>query len=413
MAMKRKDRPAAALLCASLALFLSGCAEPRESVPAALVEKAQIPGMPGVRSSAGSLDTFMEKSLIEALVSEHPSSFVKSPDGTKTYSSLAISGGADNGAYGAGILKGWSQEGSRPVFKSVTGVSTGALIAPYAFLGSAYDKNIEEIYTNISTKNILKRQGLVRTLFGNSLVSSAPLAQLISNCASDEILSAIAHEHKRGRRLFVGTCDIDAPRLVIWDMGAIAALSSSGNSAATDLFKKVLLASASIPVTFPPVLIDVEAAGRRYTEMHVDGSTVAQVFYTYGISREMQGAVKKFGIDTKNIKSNLYIIRNGRARPPYKAVKNQIAAIAERAIDTLSDAQAIGDIYRLYAAAIVKGNGFKLACVPEDEIPDKKEFFDTQAMRKLFERGYRDALEGKAWRSTPPGWEKIAVKKEE
>lgn len=395
------------------AFFVSGCGEPRNAVPAEFVGRAQVPGMPGVRSIAGFLDAFMEKSLVDALVNEDPSCFTIGPDGAKIYSSLAISGGADNGAYGAGVLKGWSQEGSRPVFKAVTGVSTGALIAPYAFLGSTYDKDIEKIYTNISTKDILKRKSLIKSLFGNSLVSSEPLAKLISDCATDDMLNDIAREHKRGRRLFIGTCDIDLPGLVIWDMGAIAVLASESNIEAKRLFRKVLLASASIPVTFPPVFIDVEAGGEKYTEMHVDGSTVAQVFYTYGLVREMRGALKELGIDIKNIKANLYVIRNGRIMPPYKAVKNQIAAIAERSIDTLSDVQAVGDIYRLYAITIARGNRFRLAHVPDDETPNKKEFFDQEAMRALFDRGYRDAVEGRAWHPTPPGLENIVIKKGE
>jgi predicted acylesterase/phospholipase RssA len=394
-------------------LLISGCADSRNAVPDELVGKAQMPGMPGIRSTGGSLDAFMEKGLIDALLNEDPSCFSIGPDGTKIYSSLAISGGADNGAYGAGVLKGWSKEGSRPVFKAVTGVSTGALIAPFAFLGSAYDKDIEKIYTNISTKDVVKRKGLIKSLFGNSLVSSEPLAKLISDCATDDILNAISREHKKGRRLFIGTCAIDGPRLVIWDMGAIATLASLGNLEAKKLFEKVLLASASIPVTFPPVFIDVEADGKKYTEMHVDGSTLTQVFYTYAFTRDMRAKVKSLGIDTKNIRADLYIIRNGRIMPPYKVVKDRITAIAERAIDILADAQGVGDIYRLYAITIAKGNGFKLAYIPDDEAPEKKEFFDTQAMRELFKIGYQNAASGRAWHSTPPGWEKAIVKREE
>jgi predicted acylesterase/phospholipase RssA len=395
------------------ALLISGCADSRNAVPAGLIGKAQISGMPGVRATEGSLDGFMEKSLVDALLNEDPSCFSIGPDRVKIYSSLAISGGADNGAYGAGVLKGWSKEGSRPVFKAVTGVSTGALIAPFAFLGSAYDKDIEKIYTNISTKDVVKRKSLLKSLFGNSLVSSEPLAKLIASCATDDILNAIAREHKKGRRLFIGTCAIDGPRLVIWDMGALATLASEGNPEANKLFEKVLLASASIPVTFPPVFIDVEADGKKYTEMHIDGSTLTQVFYTYGFTRDMRTKVKDLGINTKNIRADLYIIRNGRIMPPYKVVKDRIAAIAERAIDILADAQGVGDIYRLYAITIAKGNGFKLAYVPDDEIPEKKEFFDTQAMRELFKRGYQDAASGRAWHSTPPGWEQVIVKREE
>jgi hypothetical protein len=226
-------------------------------------------------------------------------------------------------------------------------------------------------------------------------------------------LAAIAREHKKGRRLFVGTANIDAPRLVIWDMGAIATMAAGGDPKAKALFRKVLLASASIPVTFPPVFFDVEADGQKYTEMHVDGGTLTQVFFIYGLTHGMRDTVKRLGLDTEKIEAQLYVIRNGRAIPPYKVVKDQIGAIAERAIDALSDAQAVGDVYRLYAVTEARGNGFNLAYIPDDEISNRKEFFDPQAMRKLFERGYRDAVDRHAWRSTPPGWEKMTATKGE
>lgn len=392
------------------ALLLSGCSDSRHSVPKELADEAQIPGMPEARSCCDSINPLIEKSLIESLKHEDPSYFHAEADGTKTYSSLAISGGADNGAYGVGLLKGWSEEGSRPNFKIVTGVSTGALIAPFAFLGSSYDKAIEDLYTNISTKDIMKRKSLLSGFFGDSFVSSEPLANLISNAVTDQFLKDIVKEHNRGKRLFIGTVNLDAGRLIVWNMGAIAIKASQGDARAKDLFKKVILASASIPVTFPPVLIDVEARGKMYKEMHVDGGTLSQVFFIYGLTHNLGKAAEKIGIDPKKIKAKLYVIRNGNVVPPYKEMKKRVGQIAERAIDTMTDAQAVGDLYRIYAVSAERGAQFNLASIPDDYVSHKKEFFDKEEMRKLFNRGYEDALKGYAWHNTPPGWEQVARK---
>ncbi|MCX5678598.1 MAG: patatin-like phospholipase family protein [Candidatus Omnitrophica bacterium] len=394
------------------AFILSGCSEGRRAVPQALADKAEVPGMPGVRSNCDSTNPLMEKSLLESFKYEYPTYFPSDADGVKTYSSLAISGGADNGAYGAGVLKGWSEAGSRPVFKVVTGVSTGALIAPYAFLGSEYDKEVETLFTNISTDDIVKRKGFLSGVFGNSLTSSEPLARLISASVNDRLLSDIAREYGRGRRLFVGTVNLDACKLIIWDMGAIAVLASRGNLQARELFKKVLLASASIPVTFSPVLIDVEADGKMYKEMHVDGGTLSQVFFIYGLAHNLRKMAGKAGVDISKVKAKLYVIRNGKVTPGYKEMKSWLGAIAERSIDAMTGAQTVGDIYRLYAISVEKGNDFNLAYIPDNYVSGKKEFFDKYEMRRLFERGYQDALKGYSWHKTPPGWEKTLAGEE-
>jgi hypothetical protein len=206
--------------------------------------------------------------------------------------------------------------------------------------------------------------------------------------------------------------NLDACRLAVWDMGAIATLAVQGNKKAKALFNDVLLASASIPVTFPPVFIDVEAGGKAYKEMHVDGGTLAQVFYTYGMAHSIRKAAYNIGFDPKKIKARLYVIRNGRVYTKPSEVKNRLGAIAERAIDAMTGAQAVGDIYRLYAISAEKGNGFHLAYIPDDYVPNKKEFFDQNDMRRLFQVGYREALAGHAWHDAPPGWEYAIQKKE-
>ena len=397
-------------LIALCSLFMSsGCARVRHAVPTDLMAKADLPGMSGVRSYFDHPNPLVQESLLESVKQERPGDYPVNARGVKAYPLLAISGGAANGAYGAGLLKGWSEEGSRPVFKVVTGVSTGALIAPYAFLGKEYDNDLERCYTTVSTKDLVKQKRPILSLvFSNSLASNAPLAKYIAGNVNEKVLAEIAREHRRGRRLFVGTANLDAKKFMVWDMGAIAC---KGGPAAAELFQKVLLASASIPVTFPPVYFDVEADGKPYDEMHVDGGTMTQVFYIFGLLKDMREKAKEAGIDPEMFVPNLYVLRNGYLSSNRQEVKDTIPAITGRALDTLIDAQAVGDIYRIYAFTLKRNGDFNLACIPADFESKAKEFFDPDDMRRLFSRGYSDALKGYPWRKTPPGMEPPEVRK--
>ena len=202
---------------------------------------------------------------------------------------LAISGGGDNGAYGAGFLNGWTAAGTRPEFKVVTGISTGALIAPFAFLGPKYDHVLEKVYTTSSQKDIFKKRGIAAWLFGDSMADTRPLASVIESYVTRALLDEIAAEYAKGRILLVGTTNLDSLEPVIWNMTAIAA---SQDPRAVPLFRSILLASASIPGAFPPVMIDVNLDGAKYQEMHVDGGTIAQVFL-YPPSVSIAGAPKR------------------------------------------------------------------------------------------------------------------------
>jgi predicted acylesterase/phospholipase RssA len=184
------------------------------------------------------------------------------------------------------------------VFKVVTGVSTGALTAPFAFRGKEYDALLEQAYTTISTKDVMRYRSFFGVFFSDSFAVTAPLKKYIKRLVTPDILQKIAAEHRRGRRLFVGTVNLDAQRLVVWDMGAIACKGD------LELFRKVLLASSAIPTIFPPVFFQVEANGRRYDEMHVDGGTLTQMFSLYGITRDMSSAFESIGVDPAKIKGN-------------------------------------------------------------------------------------------------------------
>jgi hypothetical protein len=221
---------------------------------------------------------------------------------------LAISGGGDNGAFGAGLLNGWTKAGTRPEFKLVTGVSTGALIAPFAFLGPEYDKVLEEVYTTIAPEDVASPRSVIAAIGNDGMADNRPLWALISKHVDERLLAAIAAEHEKGRILLVATTDLDARQPVIWNMGNIAA---SGSSGALELFRSILLASAAIPGAFPPSMVTVEVDGKPYQEMHVDGGASAQVFL-YPPSLRQVAASFGEGIVRRG---DVYVIRNAALAP--------------------------------------------------------------------------------------------------
>ena len=310
---------------------------------------------------------------------------------------LAISGGGADGAYGAGLLVGWSASGRRPEFEFVTGVSTGALAAPFAFLGPKYDPQLREIYTRYSTRDLLRKQPIRGLLGGESLADSTPLQQMIARYVDDAFIKEIAAQHRRGRRLLVGTTNIDAQRAVVWNMGKIAA---SGHPAALDLFRKVLLASASIPGAFPPVRITVEVENSTAEEQHVDGGTTRQVFLFPGQLNYKTRIDPKYQV---NGRRRLYIIRNGRINPEYKVVESNTFSIAQRSISTLIKTQGIGDLHQIHELTQLNDIAYNLAFIPGDFPDTSKEPFDLEYMNALFDLGYQKGKEGYRWAQLPPG----------
>jgi hypothetical protein len=371
-----------------------------------MVDKAQINNIPEARIILGESHTMLQENLILSVKQERPGTFPKGPDGVKIYPVLAISGGGANGAYGAGLLKGWTKSGTRPEFKIITGVSTGALIAAFAFLGPDYDAELEKFYTTMSTKDVMTPKGPLSILFGDSLASNKPLSRIIASIATKEFLAKVAARHEQGYRLFVGTANLDAQRFVVWDMGAIARRGD------TKLFGDVILASAAIPVIFPPSIFKVEADGKQYDEMHSDGGTITQVFTTYKILEGMKGVAGDQDIETSDVRAKLYIIRNGYMSPEYKKVDDTLAALAERSFDTIINSQGVGDIYRLYLFMKSRNNDFNFACIPSDFKQNCKEMFDPVEMKRLFDKGYNDAVNGYKWHKIPPGFDPSHVKED-
>jgi len=382
--------------------FISGCASVRHAIPPDLLSSARVFGMQDIRAFSGNPSDSFKNDCIKLLEQEER----ESPPffnfkASRTYSMLAISGGAANGAYGAGLLSGWSQSGTRPVFKVVTGISTGAITAPFAFLGSNYDEKLEEIYTQYSTKDILRvRAPRIRIPFSNSIASTTPLKLLIERYFDARLMKEIAIEYNEGRRLYIGTTNLDAEQLVIWDMGKIASI---GDDKALELFRKVILASASIPIACPPVYLNVEVGDRIYDEMHVDGGISKQVFFLYDVLQGFDKALKEKGIDVHRNKYKIYVIRNGYVDPVYKEVHDTLFAITERTVDAITNAQSIGDLYQLYFFTKDGKGDFNLAYIPATHISKAKELFDPVEMRELFKLGYEEASGEYNWREAPPG----------
>src|SRR5215813_3019419 len=310
---------------------------------------------------------------------------------------LAISGGGDNGAFGAGLLNGWTAAGNRPQFKIVTGVSTGALLAPLAFLGPDYDPDLKKAYTTISKKNIYEERSILAAIFDDGLADSRPFLELVSSYVTQEMLTRIGQEYAKGRLLLVGTTDLDARQPVIWNMTAIAA---SGDPGALDLFRKILLASASVPGVFPPVMFEVEADGRKYQEMHVDGGAMAQVFLypPYLVLADLAAQADAHRQRT------FYLIRNARLDPDWASVDRRTLDIVDRAVSSLINSQGVGDLYRIYLTTQRDGIDYNLAYIGREfDVPDKEEF-DTAYMQQLFAYGYKLAQGGYPWQKHPPGF---------
>jgi predicted patatin/cPLA2 family phospholipase len=384
------------LVVATVCLAGTGCSIPErgEAVPRVDTVRAMPLGIPNARFYADGDPRLMVEEGMQSGVREAAALRAegKMPTRPPPAYFLAVSGGGDNGAFGAGIMNGWTAVGTRPAFKMVTGVSTGALIAPFAFLGSDYDAQLREVYTTMTPDKVFRMRGLTAALFDDAMADTGPLAEIIAKYADQKMFDAIAAEYKKGRLLMIGTTDLDAQRPVIWNIGAIAA---SGHPGALDLFRKILRASAAIPGAFQPVLIDVELDGKKYQELHVDGGAIAQLFL-YPPSIDMSAS---------NIKREryAYIIRNARLDPDYAMAERRTITIAGRAIATMLAASGVNDVLRTYFVTQRDKVDYNLTYIGRDFDFPKKGEFDQAYMNALYEYGVREIVEGRAWHKAPPG----------
>jgi len=302
---------------------------------------------------------------------------------------LALSGGGMNGAYGAGFLIGWTARGDRPKFDIVTGISIGAVIAPMAFLGPRYDKRLETVFANLVDQRA-KGPGVIAALLGApAIADNTPLRAAIAQVIDQQALDEIAAEHRAGRRLLIGTTNLDAERPVVWDIGAIA---NSNIANRLELVRTIILASASVPGIFTPVLIRVNVDGRAYDELHVDGGVTQQVVL-------LPGGVSA---DLPKSRGTLYVIYNGTIEPQRDAIQ-QVSSVSvlERAVPSLLKYRGRGDILVLEAAARARGLKYLLTAISADfPQPDSLFLASPAWLNELFAFGYKNGRAG-IWQTHP------------
>lgn len=382
----------------AMAVLLAGCATiiRQPPPPPAEVERIAVLDQPDARFWADGDPAPLRRYLEQMLERQEVAAQGRGPAPPAASHFLALSGGADDGAFGAGVLAGWTESGTRPSFTVVTGISAGALIAPFAFLGPGYDGPLRELFTETAPGDVLLL-GRIATalLFRQALADTSPLARLIARHADERMLGAIAAEYARGRVLLIGTVNLDVGRPVVWNIGAIAA---SGHPRALELFRSILLASASIPGAFPPVLIDVEHEGRRFEEMHVDGGAAVQVFlYPPGLTpRDI------WARSGRPRERTAWVIRNGRLDVVPLEAPRGLFSIAARSARTLLHFSGVNDINAIYLTTQRDGVAFRLQSIGPDFQAPRAEPFDTAYMRALFEYGRQRGRDPGNWRRSPP-----------
>jgi predicted acylesterase/phospholipase RssA len=397
-----KNRYHAFLVILLSAMLITGCAtqHKRTPLPEAYGDIARIPYIPDARFWGDTVPVGLQERLVETR-----EQIRKNDPGAKSRSIdyLALSGGGSSGAFGAGLLTGWTKAGNRPEFRIVTGISTGALIAPFAFLGPEYDATLKKLFTTTSTEDIMEFRSLLSILSADSAAVTTPLQKLLVDSVDSRVLEGIIAEHDKGRRLFIGTTNLDAKRPVIWNIGFIA---KSGAPNALQLIREIMRASAAIPGVFQPVYIEVEAEGRRYDEIHVDGGTSSQVFL-YPAALDMRWVTKAIGLKGN---SRVFVIRNARIDPAWQTVESEIVPIMDNTLTSLIRTQGIGDLYRIYMEALRDGMDYNVAYIPAFFDETSQEVFDPVYMAKLFDLGYKMAVKGYPWEKAPPGFDPRSLK---
>ncbi|HEY3887963.1 MAG TPA: patatin-like phospholipase family protein [Caulobacteraceae bacterium] len=312
------------------------------------------------------------------------------PDAEGNINALALSGGGANGAYGAGLLSGWTASGRRPTFQVVTGISTGALTAPFAFLGPDWDPALRRAYLGKQTQEVLQSRGPA-ALLTPGFYSRKPLEELVHSYITDDMLRAIAAEHAKGRRLLVATTNLDTEQLVVWDMGAIA---SRGGPEAKKLFEQVLVASASIPGLFAPSMIDVQSGGRTFAEMHVDGETESAFF---AVPQTLFLAKQP---DPPPYKVRLFIIVNAKLEGKFEVTPDRTLAVGWRAVDAVIKANMRSVLISTFQFCRQYGCELEVASLPEN-VDDAAFNFKGDHLQSLFDAGVAGGTQGTAWSDQP------------
>lgn len=376
--MPSRTRILRAAFVAALALGLTACGT-ISRLPDGVLRLTDIQAVPASDPRIRASDS----ERLERLAGE----MARQLHGTEQTAILALSGGGANGAWGAGVLVGWSNSGERPAFGVVTGVSTGALTAPFAFLGPTWDGRLESAYTDGGTRGLLSWRSFA-AFFAPSLFSPADLRELVERHVTPELLAAIAVEHAGGRRLLVATTDLDAQETVIWDMGMVASL---GGEQGLVLFRDVLIASASIPGIFPPVLIaGLDEQGRVVQTMHVDGGVNAPFL---GVPE----GLLEWSPEPGTTRGPFYVLVNGQLDRAPGVTRGRLRDILERSYDSASKAMLRTQLIATSDFATRTGMPLYVAGIPPGLKASSLDF-DQESMRTLFNEGRRAAREGEAWR---------------
>ena len=382
---QRRARLSIFCLWVLIALLVQGCTAlpERNPLPEARQAGSRVPGTPHLRfwadephpAYADLVDPTSEKlqAIVPGMVG-------------RELNLLAISGGGQNGAFAAGLLTGWTASGTRPTFNAVTGISAGALIAPFAYLGPDYDPVVEQIYTQHSTEDLIKRRSQLWAMMTDAAFDTAPLRALLAEYFDESVVQAMAAEHTRGRLLYIGTTNLDVGPQLTWDIGSIA---SSARPGALGLILDIIPASASIPFAFPPVMIEVGMNGETFDEMHVDGGVTRQAFL-FNLSTEADTfqRLKIIG------RGQAYVIRNSKRESTWEPVDRRIFSIAARSASSMIRTQGIGDLYREYLGAKKYDFDFHLARIRDDFDAESHEPFDSTDMREFYKLGYKMAADG-------------------
>ncbi|WP_170415592.1 patatin-like phospholipase family protein [Ruegeria atlantica] len=312
---------------------------------------------------------------------------------------LALSGGGQHGAFGAGVLNGWSETGTRPTFDVVTGISTGAIIAPFAFLGSDYDGPLKRFYTETATRDVV-RLDVSGAVFGRGFLTKAtPLKAAIRQELTDDLIRKIAEQHRQGRQLLIGTTNIDAERPVLWNIGAMA---QTDTPQARDLIRNVILASASIPVVFQPVTIKVTNGEVRREELHVDGGLTREIF-AYPYELQMRQLLRAAGLS--NRKNRIWLIHNKKLEPTFDPLPGNATAVANRAFEMLIRSQSLGNIESILVLSNRDGFQANITYIPKEFQKKPKEPFDPEYMNELFSVGYLAGQHRHGWIYDVQDWQ--------
>ncbi len=366
----------------SLAGVLSACATPtatRDLVTGADQALAQPEGFTGVRYASDDLvaaEAF-RRDLVTGL---------KAGDDRHLHV-LVLSGGGAHGAFGAGALTGWSSTGKRPQFDVVTGISTGALIATFAFLGADYDPILAEAYTNGKARALMTAPNLWPSLFPGQ-TRHHPLKTLIAPYITEALLDRMAEEHKKGRRLLIGTTNLDSQQSIIWDMGAIARQTSGDRRA---LFIDVLAASASVPGVFAPVMIAARHGDLRFREMHVDGGATAAFFL---LPESLLQAPLPAGVQHR---TTVWVLINGQAGPSYARTPLHPMGVATRTLETAIKAANRTTLTLMTSVAERNRIGLRYAAIPGDARVGDMLDFSPAGMSATFDLGQSLARDGLLW----------------